>query len=296
MSARSLFGRRTDGPPAIVSFALALPLTVWTVLFVAVPGVIFVVYSFWQVESFQIVHDYSWSNYHAVFTDELYRQSLWNAFLIGTITATVTCCIAFPLAWAVRFHTSRHRDLIVLLIVISSVSSYLARLYAWRSILGADGAINYTLERVGLIHAPLGFLIFNRFAIVLALVHIFLPFAFLPIYSSLLAIRPEVLQAGRVLGAGPVTNFRRVAFPLASTGFAISFGYVLIFATGDYAVPAFLGGPQGVVAARVIADQFGAVFNWPLGAALSLAYMAFLAIFLGVFMWLTTRRARRLAT
>ncbi len=293
---RAVRRRPADAPPALLGGLLAFPLAAWTALFVVVPGAIFLVYSFWQVETFQIVHDFTWSNYRSVFTDDLYRRSLWNAFLIGAITASITSLIAFPLAWAVRFHTSKHRDLLVLLIVISSVSSYLARLYAWRSILGADGAINYSLERVGVIHGPLSFLIFNRFAMIVALVHIFLPFAFLPIYGSLLAIRPEVLQAGRVLGAGPIRNFARVAFPLASTGFAVSFVYVMIFATGDYAVPTFLGGPQGVVAARVIADQFGAVFNWPLGAALSIVYMGSLAVTLGAFTWLVTRRARRLGS
>jgi spermidine/putrescine transport system permease protein len=279
--------------PLVSRGVLVLPLTALLVALVAVPLGIFVAYSFWHVDAFQIVHDLTTANYSDVFTDALYRRSLWNAFLIGFLTSTICCGLAFALAWAVRFHLTRWRDTIVLVIVISSVSSYLARLYAWRSILGSDGVVNYSLERVGLIDHPLGFLMFNRFAMILALVHIFLPFAFLPIYANLLETRTEVLEAGRVLGASPLQNLRRVAFPLASTGFAVSFGYVLIFATGDYAVAAFLGGPQGVVAARVIADQFGAVFNWPLGAALSFVYMIFLAALLGALSWLVTRSARR---
>jgi spermidine/putrescine transport system permease protein len=277
----------------LATVALVAPITAWVALFVAVPAAIFLAYSFWQVEAFQIVHDYTVANYRDVFTEPLYRDSLFNAFLIGVLTTVPCCTIAFALAWAVRFHTSRWRSTIVLLIVISSVSSYLARLYAWRSILGRDGVINYSLEKTGVIDQPLTFLIFNRFAIVVALIHIFLPFAFLPIYSSLLEIKPETLQASRVLGAGPIRTFTHVAFPLASTGFAVSVIYVFIFATGDYAVPTFLGGPGGVVAARVIADQFGVVFNWPLGAALSFIYMALLAVLLGLFTWAVTRRGVR---
>jgi spermidine/putrescine transport system permease protein len=290
-------GRRSQidvSEVATQSFLLG-PLTLAVLLFVAIPGGIFLVYSFWHVEVFAIVHDFTLSNYREVFSGGLYRHSLWNAFLIGAITTAVCCTVAFTLAWAVRFHAGRWRNTVVVLIVISSVSSYLARLYAWRSILGRDGLVNYSLEKIGVIDAPLGFLIFNRFAIVIALVHIFLPFAFVPIYSNLLEVEEETLQAGRVLGAGPIRNFFKVAFPLASTGFAISCVYVFIFATGDYAVPTFLGGPGGVVAARVIADQFGAVFNWPLGAALSFAYLVVLAALLGVFTWLITRRGRRVA-
>jgi spermidine/putrescine transport system permease protein len=287
--------RSVDLAGAATQSLLIVPLTLAVLLFVAVPGGIFLVYSFWHVEVFSIVHDFTWANYREVFSGGLYRHSLWNAFLIGGLTTAFCCTIAFALAWAVRFHAGRWRDVVVVLIVISSVSSYLARLYAWRSILGRDGLVNYSLEKIGAIDAPLGFLIFNRFAIVIALVHIFLPFAFLPIYSSLLQLDEETLEAGRVLGAGPIRNFFKVAFPLASTGFAVSCIYVFIFATGDYAVPTFLGGPGGVVAARVIADQFGAVFNWPLGAALSFAYLLLLASLLGAFTWLITRRARRVA-
>lgn len=287
--------RSLDLTGAATQSILVAPLTLAILLFVALPGAIFLVYSFWHVEDFAIVHDFTWANYREVFSDGLYRQSLWNAFLIGALTTAICCTIAFALAWAVRFHAGRWRNAVVALIVVSSVSSYLARLYAWRSILGRDGLVNYTLEKIGAIDTPLEFLIFNRFAIVIALVHIFLPFAFLPIYSSLLQLDEETLEAGRVLGAGPIRNFSKVAFPLVSTGVAVACVYVFIFATGDYAVPTFLGGPGGVVAARVIADQFGSVFNWPLGAALSFVYLLILAALLGAFTWLITRRGRRAA-
>jgi ABC-type spermidine/putrescine transport system permease subunit I len=274
--------------------ALTAPLTVAIVVFVAVPAAVFAAYSVWQVESFQIVHDYTLKNYRDVFTQPLYRTAVRDSFIIGITTALGCTVLAFVLAWAVRFHTTRWRSPLVLAIVASSVSSYLARLYAWRSILGTDGVINYALEKTHVTHGPLSFLIFDRFAVIVALVHIFLPFAFLPIYANLLEIDPDTLRAARMLGAGPIRTFLRVALPLASTGVAISFSYVLIFATGDYAVPSFLGGPSGIVAARVIADQFGVVFNWPLGAALSFVYMAILGLILGVFTWAVTYRARRL--
>jgi spermidine/putrescine transport system permease protein len=293
--AASAVPRRASRGTEVVPALLAAPLALWLLALVAAPGVVFVLYSFWRVEGFQIVRDFSFDNYREIRTGNTYASALVDSLLIGATTAAVTCVLGFALAWAIRFHVPRGRDLLLLVIVISSIGSYLARLYAWRSILGGNGIINYTLERVGLVDQPLDWLIFNRFAVIVTLTNVFLPFAFLPIYANLLSIRPDVLEAGRVLGAGPFTNFRRVILPLASTGLAVSFIYVLIFATGDFATPQFLGGPTGGVVANLIETNFGRVFDWPLGAAMSLVYMAVLGVIAGLLGWYVARRTRRLA-
>jgi spermidine/putrescine transport system permease protein len=274
---------------------LAWPLAIWLLLLVAAPGAVFVLYSFWRVEEFQIAREFTLDNYREIIKGDLFWNALADSLLIGGTTAAVCCVLGFALAWAIRFHVRRGRDLLLLVIVISSIGSYLARLYAWRSILGGNGIVNYTLERVGAIDQPLDWLIFNRFAVILTLTNVFLPFAFLPIYANLLSLRPEVLEAGRVLGASPLTNFRRVILPLASTGLVVSFIYVFIFATGDFATPLFLGGPTGGVVANLIATNFGRVFNWPLGAAISLVYMVVLGVVVGLLAWYVARRTRRLA-
>jgi spermidine/putrescine transport system permease protein len=282
--------------PSSANVLLTLPLTLLLLALVGVPAAVFLLYSFWQVESFSIVHDFTTENYRLVFADASYRPIFVNSLTVGALTAIACCLFGFALAWAVRFHAGRARNVLVVAIVVASVGSYLARLYAWRSILGAEGVVNYTLDKLGVIDDPLGFLIFNRFAVIVTLTNVFLPFAFLPIYANLLSIRPEVLEAGRVLGAGPIANFRRVILPLSLTGLTISFAYVLIFATGDFAASAFLGGPTGVVTARVIADQFGIAFNWPLGAALAFVYVFALAAIVGALAVYAARRAKRIGS
>jgi spermidine/putrescine transport system permease protein len=274
--------------------ALAAPLALWLAIFIAFPAAILLVYSFFHVDGFKLVYELSLRNYEAIVHEELFRRALAGSLLVGLTTAAVTSVIAFALAWALRFHFDRGRDLLVLAIVVSSIGSYLARLYSWRSILGADGAINYLLQSAHLIDEPLSFLIFNRFAVVVTLVNVFLPFAFLPVYVNLLGVRPDVLQAGRVLGAGPVVNFLRVGLPLGATGLAISFIYVFIFATADFAAPKFLGGPTGIVFASLIADMFGIAFNWPLGAALSFVYIGVLGLIVGLLAWYVARKTRRI--
>jgi spermidine/putrescine transport system permease protein len=287
-------GARRSIARVLSTVALAAPLTIWLAALVAVPLGILVVYSFWRVVAFQIVHVYSLVNYRASFS-RVFLRALENSLVIGLSTAAITCVIAFALAWAIRFRVQRGRNLLLLAIVAASAGSYLARLYAWRGILGAQGAINSFLTAVHLTDAPLGWLIFNRGAVVLALVNLFVPYAFLPIYANLLAVDPEVLEAGRVLGAGPIANLRRVALPLSSVGLATSFVYVLIFATGDFAIPTFLGGPTGLPAAQVIQSQFGEIFNWPLGAAMAIVYLLVLGGISGLLAVYAGRRSRRLA-
>ena len=128
--------------------------------------------------------------------------------------------LGFALAWAIRFHVRRGRDLLLLVIVISSIGSYLARLYAWRSILGGNGIVNYTLQRVGVIDQPLDWLIFNRFAVILTLTNVFLPFAFLPIYANLLACGQKYSKPGassaRARSRTSAESFSRSPAPASS--------------------------------------------------------------------------------
>lgn len=278
----------------LATMLLAGPLATWMLVFFCLPAIVLFAHSLWRVEAFQIVRSFNLYNYVLVFTDPLYRRALAQSVQVGAATALLVTGLAYALAWSVRFYGGRFRELIVVSIVTASVGSYLARIYAWRTILGASGVVNWTLESLELTQAPLRFLLFNRVAVVLTLANIFLPYSFLPLYANLLAIPADLVRVGRVLGAGPFANFGRVILPLTSAGITASLVYVFIFATGDFAVPSLVGGPRALVAAQVIADQFGAVFNWPLGAALSFAYMATLAIFAGGPAWIVMRSARLL--
>jgi spermidine/putrescine transport system permease protein len=272
---------------------LAAPLTAWLVAMVALPLGIFLTYSFWSAENFQIVHRWSLKNYRAAFSS-LFLRAIESSLIVGLIAAFLSCTIAFALAWIVRFRLQRGRNLVLLAIVAVSAGSYLARIYSWRSVLGSNGLINSFFISTGLTKQPLSFLLFDRFAMVTAFVNLFIPYAFLPIYANLLSINPETIEAGRVLGAGPLVNFRRVILPMASVGLVISFIYVMIFVTGDFAIPTFLGGATGLPAAEVIQNQFGGSFNWPLGSAMSFVYIAVLGAIAGVLAVYAGRKSRRM--
>jgi spermidine/putrescine transport system permease protein len=127
---------------------------------------------------------------------------------------------------------------------------------------------------LGLIKAPLAFLLYNPTAVVVTLAHAWAAFAILPIYVSLEKIDRSLLDAAADLGDGPLRRFFRVTLPLSLPGVLGAAVLIFVPTTGDYVTPTLVGGSDGVMIANVIEVQFDRIGNWPLGAALSIASMA----------------------
>ena len=138
------------------------------------------------------------------------------------------------------------------LITATLFASYLVRIYAWRTILGENGLLNSGLRGLGLIDDPLGFLLFNRFAVTVALVHIFLPYVVLVLYAGFRPISPALLEGAQDLGGGVVTRWRKVVLPLIAAPAVTSFLFVFILSASDYVTPQFLGGTSGAMLGRRI--------------------------------------------
>jgi spermidine/putrescine transport system permease protein len=153
--------------------------------------------------------------------------------------------------------------------------------------------VNSGLQALGLIDEPLSFLLFSPFAVVVTLVHIFLPFTLLLLVSALRDVKVEYLEAARDLGAGLGTTFFRVLLPLTLTGVVGTFMFTFVLAAGDYVTPQLVGGRQGITTGVLVANQFKLTGNWPYGA--SMAFLL-LALFLFVyFLVIQLTKAARLA-
>jgi spermidine/putrescine transport system permease protein len=250
------------GPPAL-----------FYALFFLVPFGLLVAYSVFEVSqaTLQVEPAFTLENYRAALTAGLYRELIVRTVLLALVVAFVVVLIAYPFAYVATFVFPRRRELLLFLVLASIFGGYLVRIYAWRTILGEEGLINSLLHSVGLIDDPLSFLIFSRFAVVVTLVNILLPFAVLPLYAAMQNVPRDALEAARDLGGGPLTVFRSVTLPLTSTGLRIAFAFAFVLASGDFVTPAMVGGTNGLMIGNVIADQFGVAFNWPLGAALALS-------------------------
>ena len=222
------------------------------------------------------------AQYGAVLGQPSYRALFLRSVAIAALVTAVTVGLAYPMAYFVAFHARRKFFWLVAL-TIPFWTSYLLRVFAWKIILGFDGLINSGLARLHLIGHPLGFLLYNPFAVVVTLAHAWAAFAILPIYVSLEKIDRSLLEAASDLGDGRLRRFLRVTLPLSLPGVIGAAVLIFVPTTGDYVTPALVGGTQGTMIANLIEVQFNGVGNWPLGAALSLISMALVAAIAGLF-------------
>jgi spermidine/putrescine transport system permease protein len=254
--------------------AITLPPLLWVAVFLLFPYVLLFFFSFWSVSPTQaIVHSWTLDNYRELLRVNVYLQTLFRSMWIAARVMIFSLVLGYPLAYYLSFHAGERKDLFYQLVIIPLWVSYLVRAYAWKTILGSDGVLNTLLQYVHLTKHPLEFLLYSPFAVVLTLTHIYTPFAFLPIYASLEHIPRNLVEASHDLGASPFQTFWRVIFPLSIPGVLAGATFAFVLSLGDFLAPLLLGGPSGIMISNIVVSLFGAAYNWPLGAAISLCML-----------------------
>ncbi|HXZ39542.1 MAG TPA: ABC transporter permease [Terriglobales bacterium] len=254
--------------------AITLPPLAWVAVFLLLPYALLFCYSFWSVSSSQqIVHSWNLDNYRELLRVDVYAATLFRSMWIAARVMIFSLLLGYPLAYYLSFHAGGRKDLLYQLVIIPLWVSYLVRAYAWKTILGSDGVLNTLLQYVHLTKHPLEFLLYSPFAVVLTLTHIYTPFAFLPIYASLEHIPRNLVEASHDLGASPFQTFWRVIFPLSIPGVLAGATFAFVLSLGDFLAPLLLGGPSGIMISNIVVSLFGAAYNWPLGAAISLCML-----------------------
>jgi len=254
--------------------AITLPPVLWVAVFLLVPYALLLCYSFWSVSPSQtIVYSWTFDNYRELFRVNVYLQTLFRSMWIAARVMIFSLLLGYPLAYYLSFYAGARKDLFYQLVIIPLWVSYLVRAYAWKTILGSDGVLNTLLQHVHVTKHPLEFLLYSPFAVVLTLTHIYTPFAFLPIYASLEHIPRNLVEASHDLGASPLQTFWRVIFPLSIPGVLAGATFAFVLSLGDFLAPLLLGGPSGIMISNIVVSLFGAAYNWPLGAAISLCML-----------------------
>jgi spermidine/putrescine transport system permease protein len=259
-------------------YALLSPTLIAMGLGLVVPMVMLGSYSLWTQHYLVIDRAPTLSNYAEIVRQPMFVALLSRSLLVSAAAAILTVLAAYPVAYFVAFHAGRRKVLWLVLVTAPFWTSYLLRAFAWRIVLGHNGAINSMLMHLGLIQAPLDMLLYTPAAIVLTLVHAWAAFAVLPIFVSLEKIDRSLVEAARDLGDGSWAAFRRVTLPLSAPGIVSAALLVFVPTVGDYVTPALVGGPNGLLIGNVIQSQFGRADDWPLGAALSIVTMAVTAL------------------
>jgi spermidine/putrescine transport system permease protein len=266
---------------------LLSPLFTYFVIFFFVPLFILFIYSFWRKTSTGLIPTFTLFNYISIFSKQLYPIVILRSIRIGFITSIICILLSYPVAYSLTFKYKRMQDFVLYLILISLFSSYLVRVYAWKTILGSNGLFNQVLKYLGIIEEPLTFLLYSPTAIIITLVFIFTPFTILPVYSSLQNISVDLLEAARDLGASRMSTFYRVMLPLSMPGVITGFIFSFVLAAGDYVTPQMVGGTEGLMVGRVVQDQFGMTYNWPFGSALAYFTIFVLIFLINCVIWIT---------
>ena len=270
-------------------FALLSPTLLIMLAGMCIPFAILVAMSFWTQHVFEFDTTFSLTNYNEILDKPMYRVLLTRSLVISGACTVATVLLAYPMAYYVAFHVHRHKMAWIVLMTLPFWSSYLLRVFAWKIVLGYNGAVNSGFMGLGWIEKPLEFLLYSPTAVVITLTHAWAAFAILPIYVSLEKIDRSLLEAATDLGDGPVKRFTGVTLPLSLPGVIAASLLIFIPTVGDFVTPALVGGPDGAMIANLIQVQFGRINNWPMGAALSLAVMVIIAAISLLYIW-TARR------
>jgi len=239
-------------------------------------------HSLWAVRDGVIVHRWNFDNYATLFKNPLYLQVLFRTACIAASVTLLSVLLGYPVAYFLSFHAGPRKEILYQLVIVPLWVSYLVRGYAWKTILGSDGVLNGFLQYLHITHGPVSAILYSPFAVVLMLTHIYTPFVFLPIYASLEHIPRPLVEASQDLGASPRKTFFRVILPLSLPGLLAGATFAFVLSLGDFLAPLLVGGPSGTMIANLVQSLFGAAYDWPLGAAISVFILVITVLLLAV--------------
>jgi spermidine/putrescine transport system permease protein len=245
----------------------AFPMGIWFTLFFTIPLSIIVLYSFLKRGLYGGVEwEFTLDAYRQMFNPSFAKvviRTLW----ISIVATLGSILIAIPCGYAMA--KSKYQTILLFLIIIPFWTNSLIRIYAWISILSTEGFINTLLIKMGILTEGVQ-LIYNNGAVVLVLIYMYLPFAILPLFTTIDKFDFALLDAARDLGATKLEAIVKVMFPNIKSGLSTAFIFTFIPIFGAYTVPLLVGGKDSTMIGNIIVDQVSKTRNWPLASAFSM--------------------------
>lgn len=264
----------------VLPYFLMLPSAIVFLATFVAPFIYFFVISFWIVDFFELTPAMTVANYREMY-EKYVPISIYTVTLSAT-TALLTVIIGFAYAFIARFKLPRWGDGLLFIVLITMFGGYLMKIYAWKTILGNEGVLNTALIASGIIATPISALLYSPGAVVVTLLHFALPFAVLPIYAAMRGIKDIEIEVARDLGASQFRTFATIIVPRCRAGIVTAFSFAFLITAGDYVTPLLVGGKQTLIG-NLIAPQFGSMFNWPLGSAMSFVMLAISVLVIWLF-------------
>ena len=271
----------------IPALAQAGPVSIWMILFVTLPMLFIIYISFMSRGVFgDVVYQFSLESYQTLL-DATYFKVILKSLKAALLTTVLCLGLGYPFAYYIARKPPEVASRLIMLIMIPFWTNSLMRLNSWLLLFQTSGPVNNFLQWTGLVDRPITF-IYTDGLVVLGLITNMLPFAVLPLYSSIERLQKSLLEASADLGATPSQTFFKVTLPLTFPGIFSAIILVFIPSLGIYTVSDILGGGKVLYIGNIIKNQFGSIRNWPLGAALSVL----LLVITGLLIFIYTRFAK----
>lgn len=254
----------------------AYPYFAWSALFIVIPLLIVLFFSFTvQTDS---GYSFSLENYNRLISSQyfnIFLRSIWLA-LISTILCLV---VGYPVAYIISKMKVSTRNFMIMLFILPMWMNFLLRTYAWMPILGKTGIVNNILIKFGV--GPISFL-YNDGAVLLGMVYNFLPFMVLPLYTILIKMDQDLINAASDLGANRIKIFLKITLPLSVPGILSGVTMVFMPAVSTFVISRLLGGGQFMLLGNVIEQQYTTMGDWNFGSAISIFMMIIILIFMAI--------------
>ena len=262
--------------------AQAGPVSLWMILFVTLPLLYIIFISFMKRGVFgDVVYDFSMESYQTIM-DPLYFSVIVKSFRVAATTTVLCLLFGYPLAYFIATRKPETASKLIMLLMIPFWTNGMMRLNAWMLFFQVNGPVNYVLTHLGIVEKPIMFL-YTDWLVNIGLFTNMLPFAVLPMYSSIEKLQKSLLEASYDLGANRTKTFLKVTLPLTFPGIFSAIILTFIPALGTYTVTDMLGGGKVLYIGNIIKNQFGATRNWPLGAALSVLLLLITALLIFIY-------------
>ena len=279
---------RIKGKNAVIGVPYA-----WFILLVAIPILIVLKISLSEMEITSVSNLIDWSSgwptlkinfssYQFIASDALYIKTYLSSLKYACITTILCLAIGYPFAYFMARSPKHLQPMLLMLIMLPFWTSFLLRIYAWKTLLVNNGVINNILMSLHIIHEPLQ-MMNNSFSLLIGMVYSYLPFMILPLYANLSKMDLRYLEAAADLGTSPLKAFWLITVPLSKAGIVAGSMLVFIPAVGEFVIPELLGGPDTLMIGRVLWDEFFSNNDWPMAAAVAVVMILLILIPMALF-------------
>ena len=260
----------------------------WFGMLVLIPIIIVLKISLSQMEMTSVSNMIDWRNgwpelklnfssYAFIATDSLYIKTYFSSLIYALITTLLCLMIGYPFAYFMARSPKHLQPMLLMLIMLPFWTSFLLRIYAWKTLLVSNGVINNILMSLHVISEPLP-MMNNSFSLLVGMVYSYLPFMILPLYANLSKMDLRYLEAAADLGTSPFKAFWLITVPLSKAGIIAGSMLVFIPAVGEFVIPELLGGPSTLMIGRVLWDEFFSNNDWPMAASVAVVMILLILV------------------